>query len=71
MPATRDMKLQHDESAIHEELNLAWAGQLLTCIGVYPLFNCIVYAYWVKDGHIHAAPKDARASSLACVFACM
>ena len=29
VPATKQMSLKHDESAVHEELNLAWAGEWL------------------------------------------
>ena len=30
--ATKQMTLKHDESSIHEELNLAWAGNTLYAV---------------------------------------
>jgi len=32
VPAAKQMNLKHDESIVHEELNLAWAGKpIATC----------------------------------------
>lgn len=38
--ATRQMNLKHDESSIHEELNLAWAGDA-SCAGLADQLRCI------------------------------
>lgn len=39
VPATKQMSLKHDESAVHEELNLAWAGHELISDNISTVFE--------------------------------